>query len=190
MILREEMRDLLGKLEMLSHGSVQNWNSSGHGDGSDSIPVNDNGTAKGETPPHIYWRRKWDQASTDAGRQRAIDGARDELATWSGVNRERVATPDDSVVLAERILTEGAGWPVATVTVALRCSATLVRKTRMLAGRDVDTGDKTEAIGPTATLDAIEHARELLRRRVPQRAIVMLTGLSKDAVHRLSRKVA
>lgn len=91
--------------------------------------------------------------------------------------RRRPEPPGEAETLDElkaRVVKTGAGWTPAEVALAMRCTPTFVRATRIEADRNPETG-KIEG--------SIEHARELLATGHSLRQVAILTGIPKSTLH-------
>lgn len=168
-------RPILARMELLSHGTVQRV---GGRRGSDSY-----GTPPGEgNPLHDVWREAIAKTTDVEAARLAVQGAADALD--AAVRRRFVAHRTETLdELCARIITDGRGISDRDCAVAMRCTTTLVRRSRLEAGCHPDTG---EAL-PAAAGDALTWARELAAAGLPVRQIERLTGVSKSRVHRLSR---
>lgn len=104
-----------------------------------------------------------------------LDEARAELAhaLRRGMAYDATETADD---LAERIVEDGCGWPVDDVVLAMRCLPSFVRRARLTAGRDPETG-----LTPPDS-DPMEVARVLADAGRSTRTIERLTGVPRSTL--------
>ena len=91
----------------------------------------------GETPAD-RWRERFERAEPGELAM-LVRLARDELAA---IRRRRFPTTTvrDGDDLRQRIVDDGEGLPPLDVAVALRCTPTLVRRTRLASGREPERG--------------------------------------------------
>lgn len=182
MSLESEMRGVLLRLEMLSHGSVSVWNKSG----GDSGEPDDRTVAqvlKHENPPHIRFRIMFDRQETDFGRLAVLKEAREELETWSRRTAPRAET---SASFEELVLEDGHGWDAETVAQRFNCSPALIRRVRQRHGREVERGrDPEKGEG-----DLPERAREMRGRGLTTRQVALSLGTAQSNVVRWTRKDA
>lgn len=109
----------------------------------------------GDESPAAYWRRRLDEAGTEAEAQELVDLARQELQHL----RRRAFAPiafDDAADLSARVIEDGEGCDPLFVSIALRCTPTFVRRARVRAGRDAERGLKVRLadLDPRALVDA------------------------------------
>lgn len=170
------MRQVLGELELLSHGPSQRLDPSGAGgDGEGAATVPD--------PPHTVWRKTYEKCDHDLERQRVIVGAREALNGWRGYGRTVPANlPSDGAILDARIL-EHPGTHAPDVAVHLRTTTTRVRKVRVAAGRTADLG--LEPVPIDDSLGQEDRVRALDERGMTLGQIVALTGVAKSTVRRI-----
>jgi hypothetical protein len=104
-----------------------------------------------------------------------LDEARAELshALRRGMAYDATETSDE---LAERIIEDGCGWPVADVARAMRCLPSFVRRAREAVGRDPETGLTL----PDA--DPMDAARVLAEAGRSTRTIERLTGIPRSTL--------
>ena len=170
MTLDSEMRGVLARLELISHGSVQAWNPAGGRGRQDALyPPGD------PRPPHIVFRELYDAAGSDEKRRGVIGAARAELESWT----RRTARVEASVSLEDLIIEKGVGWDAESVALSLRCNVRRVRKTRRERARD-ELGYLLEA--PAAVLAVLLAAEGL-----PQVVIARRLGVSQPTVSRMLR---
>jgi hypothetical protein len=102
--------------------------------------------------------------------------ARTELHGW----RVRPESPPEGETLEdlkERILVLE-GWEPKDVSLACRCTPTLVRQARIEAERNPETGREE---------GSLEQARDMLSRGMSLRQVAVLTGIPKSTLHRQTR---
>ena len=176
-----EMRQLLGELEMLSHGSVQSWNASGSGENDSKLLAD--GKSVAPKPPHEVWRDRYGLCEHDAQRRRVIEGARGELREWRGYGRQPAKNVlSDAEILDARIL-EAEGWLIRDVAIRLRCTETRVRKVRLAKGVSAVDGVKRDPLLVDGGLAV--RVRELGLRGMTERQIRMLTGMATSSIRRV-----
>lgn len=180
MNLDREIRQVLAELELISHGSITAYNSSGggHAESDRLVPP-------GESfPPHLFYRGLFVDA-WESQRDLLLAQARTALAALK-VRGATAAKPlTDREVLERRIIEEGKGWTAQEVSVSLRCSPLMVRRVRI---REELDGYGREAL--VLTEDLRERACELLAKGMTERQIELLTGLKKSSIRRLGGKAA
>lgn len=180
-----EMRGILLRLELLSHGATQAWNPSGgqSGEPDDRIITI---LLIHDTPPHIHYRNLYEQQQTHADRETIITQARDELKHWTGhTPRPRI----EGKTLVELILEDGEGWEPEIVAQRFGVDPGFVRRKRMVAGYDTETG---KASSPTITepADRLERAKDLRQRGLSTRQIALILGCHQTQVMRWIKKAA
>jgi hypothetical protein len=175
-------RQILARLELISHGTTQSWSPSHGGEKEVAFPP---GESK---PPHVRWRERWEKATDEDGRMAAWSGARNELESLTTRHITEVPVESEEQ-LAKRIVTDGEGWTVEEVAQRMRCTTTFVRRARLKDGRDIGTGMKPEEMIEDLVVKR-ERARELAERGLTERQIAMHTGLSKTTVRRVLGKAA
>lgn len=160
------MREVLARLELTSVTRARVYAGTISGSSPTSIPPT------GEASPGALWRARFN-AAAPADRASVLAGARDELAR---IKRRRfpVAPIRDGDDLRERIVRDGEGMEPITVAIALRCTPTYVRRTRIIAGRDAESGKRV-------TLLALE-PRALLAAGMSVRAASALTGIPRSTI--------
>lgn len=97
----------------------------------------------GDDSPASYWRDRFNQASGVVEENTVLDQARAELRHI----RRRPFPPlgyDNAGELAERVVGEGEGFEPLQVAIALRCTPTFVRRSRVAAGCDPECGHHVE----------------------------------------------
>lgn len=158
-----EMRAVLAKLEVVSHGTTSSYSvvssKGGFGDreGGDGRPPG--GMTR---PPHEHWAAEWNAAKDDAGRLAALEGATDEL---DGLTRRTL--PDGFQEKPElphertgRILHSGDGVPLQEAATRLNVAPRELVRIRRAAGRDPYTGT---AIETTTSADDRNTRRQRVR---------------------------
>lgn len=176
--LDRRMRQVLLRLELLSHGSTQAWNSSGShaGEPDDGVVAL---VCRGEPPPHEHWRAVYERQRSDEGRLAVLCSARAELRAWT----RRAAPPASGKSLVELLIEDGEGHDARAVAERFGVAPSYVRRCRVRAGRDSEDG---RVLGGCA-LDAGERARrarELRARGLTLRQIALHLGCSLDTVRR------
>jgi hypothetical protein len=127
----------------------------------------------GESSPAAAWCERFN-AAAPVDRQAVLAGARDELAN---IRRRRfpLTTVRDGDDLRERIVHDGEGLDALEVAIALRCTPTMVRRTRLVHGRDAERGKHV-------TLLALE-PRALLAAGMSIRTAAAVTGVARSTLH-------
>lgn len=179
-----EVRQVLAELELLSHGTVTNYSSTGGGSGPDTKDPT------GEShPPHLRWRSEWEHATDDAHREYVLQAARADLRSYRKRDLTLASAPVESEVeLEARIVREGKGWTVAETARHCLCTPTLVRRARLKAGVNAHTGVPPE--GTELPDDPAQKVRELDENGMSERQIEMVTGIPKTRIRRLLGKAA
>jgi hypothetical protein len=169
------MRQVLGELELLSHGAVQRYDKTG-GDSDAAASLT--------AAPHEHWRAEYVAAADDFDRERAIFFAQQTLVDWRGYGRVDLPNlPSDAQILAAQVLEVGADWPAADVARRLRCTITYVRRVRAAAGV-VDVG---EIVVTVEHVDAAR-MRDLSARGMTVAQIAMLTHSTRGDVHKALKR--
>lgn len=178
-----QARQILADLELISHGTITAYNSSGgHGNSARVIPP-------GEAfPPHLEYRRRYAECETDEQRDQVIKDAQSEL---EAIRRRPLLAPaglSDAEVLEARVL-ELTGWVANEIARSLHCTVGQVRRIRTNAGRDGQTG---EVLDLSAADRSDLAARMKSEQRLSQSEIAKRMGISEATVSRLlrTRKVA
>jgi hypothetical protein len=123
--------------------------------------------------PAERWCAAFNAARDDAQRRDVLRAARSDLAHLQR-RRFAVGAISDGDDLRARIVGEAEGATVAVVALALRCTPTLVRRTRLAAGRDAEHG-RTLILEPTP--------RALRDAGLSLRAIALATGVARSTLH-------
>jgi hypothetical protein len=128
---------------------------------------------RGEHSPADRWRERFN-AAHEHERAGVLHDAEREL---SHLRRRRfaVGTAHDGDELRERILRDGTGMVPRDVAFALRCTPTLVRRTRLAGGRDPEHGRPVE-------LERFD-AAALLAAGLSFRAVELVLGVSRSTLH-------
>lgn len=87
------------------------------------------------------------------------------------------STTESATELAARIVSDGAGWDVEDVCMAMRCNPSFVTRARLAAGRDPDSGYLPRDGDP------FEVALELRAAGRSYRAIERLTGIPRSTLY-------
>lgn len=194
--LAQQMRSILAQLELLPHGSVTSYSSTGGGNGADTKPPT------GESrPPHDHWKRRWDLAverdeevelreatTITTHRKRVIEKAQEDLESYRK-RAEGIVVGETEQELEARIVREGDGWSVEQVAQHCRCTVTFARKARLKDGVSVSTGKRPDGLKIDSS-DQAERARGYAENGYTERGIAMLTGLSKSTIRRVLGRAA
>jgi hypothetical protein len=202
--LAEKMQVVLFEMKwLLPWGTVTNYNPTGGGGVADSkIPAGVRLEGRTEEMPHELWKRHWDHTyhsprqpqSCDLcargnsqtgshGRERVYRAAKEDLVAW----RKRPAvhvveeTSDDQ---ERRMIREGCGWEPKAVAVHFNCTPTYVRRVRVAAGVNADTGQPTAGVS-LDTMDEVEKAQQMAHDGLTERQIRMILNCGSSKVRRL-----
>ena len=127
-------------------------------------------------PPIEHWAQILRVCRTIEDVLGVMELARSELDSWR-VRPEPPPAGETLDDLKERILTH-AGWEPRDVSLACRCTPTLVRQTRTEAERNPETGREE---------GSLMHAMDLLASGMSLRQVAVLTGIAKSTLHRQAR---
>lgn len=178
MSLWREMNDVLNRLELMSDVAAPNPSPSGGGKpGSRVLSMTD-------VPPRDYWLGRWNRATDDRGRERALEGARDELASLTRRTTEADLKPESEYDRGKRI-NACDGWSPKEVQANIRggvVTAREVRAHRWRRGVDPLTG--------YGLRDGTDPVQRLLEAGASVREVEELTQRSKSSVHRGTRRAA
>jgi hypothetical protein len=164
------MSQLVVGFALLQYGSVRVYESSrAQGDGAVLPP--------GELrPPIEHWAELLPRCRTLDEIIELLSLAQHELNSW----RVRPEPPPEGETLddlKQRILSYE-GWEPKDISLACRCTPTLVRRARAEAERNPETSREE---------GSLEHARDLLSQGMSLRQVAVLTGISKSTLHRQAR---
>lgn len=185
--LDQQIRDVLAKLELISHGAVQAWNPSGgqSGEPDDKIIAQ---VLSIEPPPHVFFGRLYAQQHTDTGRAAVIRTATKEWETLTGRGEEkRERTEGKSLV--DLIIEDGEGWDPQWVARRFCVAEAFVRRTRVRADRDPDLGKATQPARPGPSSGPDEACR-LREAGMSTREIARQLAVSQTQVMRWVRQAA
>lgn len=167
-----EIRALLARLELISHGQTQAWNPATQGGERAAL------LPPGESnPPHLVFRRLWDAAGSDEQRRRVIRDAERELVAWTRCDKRLADRP--FVSLEQQVLEDGQGWDAAAVAGRYGISTARVLRIRLRNGRD--------ELGVPLPAAAGEFVRLLAAEGLSQVEIGWRLGVSQPTVSRLLR---
>lgn len=162
--MTSEARQLYLDLALLSHGSVTSW-SAGSG-----VPGSREPTGESR-PPHELFAAEYERKG-----QSAVTHWRAFLAQWRGHNTVKPAESSED----EWILQDGRGQAPDVVAQRFRCTPTRVRRLRVSAGLDVETGKHAEGDGPVGN---VERAVWLVSERgFSVRQAALVTGVAKSTI--------
>jgi hypothetical protein len=171
--LRAVLRALILRLMLVSHAPVSRM---------DAMPrtrgTPDHRRPSGEgAPAWERFAREFERCETPADLIALGNRVTEELVSST---RRRLApsTIESAEDLAERIVRDGAGWEVGDVVQAMRCTATMVRRARLAAGRDPETGYTPPDADPMSV------ALELRAGGRSLRTIAALTGIPRETLRR------
>lgn len=177
MTVDREMRQVCAELELLSHGKVTAYNSSGRGESYAVVP-------QGEAnPPHIEFAARYEQEQDDDRRRRVLEEARRYLQDW-----KKRATPveDDGTGEADWIIEDGKGSTPDDVASRFKTTPTRVRKLRKDRGLDTETGFGASPVKDNSR----ERVLNLAGQGCTLRQIEFQTGVSKSKVQRWLKEAA
>jgi transposase len=177
-----QMRTVLMRLELLSHGSTQAWNASGgHSGEPDDRTITM--VLVGDEPPHLRYRRLYGTATTDEARIRIVTEAETELTSWL----RRKELPKTTISLVDLILEDGKGYEPDLVARRYGVDAAFVRRQRARKDLDTETGEKAAAVDRS---DKPAKARELRKLGMSTRQIAFMLDASQSAVMNWTRRTA
>lgn len=178
MSLTRDIRQVLAELELISHGTITNYNPSmSIGEKADPRPPGGSGAE------HIFWRHRYEQASTDDGRRKVIREAREEL---DKLRRQEPSTRSAGETTLERnvrIVKEGEGFSARQVAIHFNCGERDVRKARMAAGREPELGKQVSS----RPQEKAEKARELIGQGVSTREASRILEVGQTQIMRWIR---
>lgn len=169
MSLEQQMRHILIRLELVSHGTTQTWNSAGgHTDNPDPTP---NGCKGAE---HLHYRDRWNGADSDEQREHVIRSAQRTLDQLTRRTAPIVSDPTiDRDMLDQDIARKlEQRWPVREIAFALRITE---RRVRQAAERVTESSRAVEV-------------RELADQGLTVRFIAAKTGVAKSTVHDILKR--
>lgn len=170
--LRHQMREVLAQLELVSHGTITNYNPSGGGGESEqALP------AGGSGAEHLKWRRLFERATSDKERRTLIDQAWQELEQLRGRVERPVPTGETLEQRNSRIVKDGEGYTVREVAIAFRCGEREVRKARTAAGREPERGLEPESPDRARIVELAAQGRTVA-------SLVIQFGLSRSTIER------
>lgn len=172
--LEPEFRGVLARLELISHGATQSWNSDGRGGFDQLYPPGES------DPPHLFYRRLWEKFDTDEWRQSVLKRARDELKALTRRDAPAVSPLSEREIMVQNCL-EHAGKGYTSVEVAARFRYTVrqVRAIWVADGRDAERGEQI------VDLSRADWAASLAELGLSQAQIAERMGVSQPTVHRL-----
>lgn len=175
-----EMRGLLGRLEMLSHGSTQAWNKSGGQSGEPDDRMVATVAKRVEEAPHVFYRRVYEAASSDESRRSIFREAEGLLNEWTCRTAPLIA---ESVPLADLVITDGAGHPAEYVAQHFNLDPAFVRRLRVRRERDPENGELPVIIDRPRD-ERIVKAKEMRDRGLSLKQIAMHLGTNAMSVKR------
>lgn len=190
--LDHQMRCVLAKLELVSHGSTVSYNAAGGGGDGSSDPLSQNA---GKAAAHLFWAQKYGLpfmrptpshpgADSDQARAEVIEQANDDLTTITGHGAATAERPrgESAEERDQRICIEGEGYTLKEAAIKFRCGERDVRKARASGGLDPVRG-----MAPIGALPISERRRrsaELRQNGYSVAAIALLLKVSKPTVKR------
>lgn len=181
--LDAQMRTVLLRLEMLSHGATQAWNPSGghSGEPDDRVVTM---VLRHDEPPHLKWKRIYRVTLGADAKEQVVKDAAKELEEWC----KRPAAPAGSKSFVEIMIEDGDGYEPQIVAQRYGVDIAYVRRQRARAGRDTETGRKLAPVDESS--DRPAKARELRRRGMSTRQIAFILSVSQSAVMNWTRRQA
>jgi plasmid maintenance system antidote protein VapI len=175
--LERQIRQVLAQLELVSHGTITAYNSSG-GHAAESGRALPPGELK---PPHEFYRQQFAETTGDHDRSKLLEQAQAELGA---ITKRPIAIEGltDAQILEEKIL-EKDGWSDVDLAKHLRCTSGHVRRVRNSAGKDGVTGELLEL----SAVDRSDLAAAMQTRGLNQEEIAKRMGISQPTVSRLLR---
>jgi hypothetical protein len=177
-----EMRELLRKLELISHAATQAWNASGGQSGEPDdrfVAV----VARGDDPPHLTLRRRYNGCKTNPARDAVLKDARREFELLCKPRDWQKLKDMPSITVDQIVVVDGEGWSPTDLAQAQRMTPTQIRRIRAKANLDVETG---KALVTTALdrAEKVARARELNDKGLSLRQIGMHIGVGAETVRR------
>ena len=165
--LEREMCDVLMRLELTSVSRARVYAGVTTSSAPDSAPPT------GDVSPAEHWRDAFNAAAPDE-RLRVFAGARDELER---IKRRRfpLMPIHDGDDLRERIVRDGEGLEPREVATPLRCTPTLVRRARLVAGREPERGKLIALI--------VWDTSSLLAAGLSLRQVAACSGVPRSTLH-------
>lgn len=179
-------RTTLARLELLSHGHTQSFNSSGGGKTErDHVLAHGKGI---ELHPHDQYRRDWHRAKDGAGRARVERDATDCLAAWTKrAAPQHVMTPAEILEDLKEEALKRAGWTPKEVVSSMRSQVT---PGQVMAWREEDGKDISTGFEPRGEEPPIAQAHRLHKLGLGVRQIALYQKVDASTVSRRLRKAA
>ncbi len=130
--------------------------------------------------PVSHWRARFREATTVVALERELEQARDELARLRRRPLAELAV-ETLEELERRAIDVGDGFDAQSVAVALRTSESIVRRARLRAGRDAETGRRLAPERANGT--PMVFGLELVAAGYPIRVASALAGVAKSTLH-------
>jgi len=182
--LEREMRRVLLDLEMTSNGKTASFDASGGGAFGSKPPVS-GGCDLRTDPPHVYWRRRWNEADSDSRRRELLQRAQEELRA---IRKAPPPRPEETEAKrVERLLKDGEGWTAEETALAFRMTPSAVRKIRLGHGRDPERGldEPMKPMKDGTPEERRRRARILMgEHRLSLRNAALVMGVSHETVRR------
>lgn len=155
----QTITQVLAELEMVSHGTTQSWNASGRGGDATCRPGQSGDLPPGElAPPHLVYRRRYDNALTDYERQGILRDARHTLKRAKHAPNGRDIKPEDPKDRDKRIANlQSQGWTWDDIARADGSTPSEVRKAA--ARHHATTGERTESVRTYAERNGISKSK-------------------------------
>lgn len=180
-----DMRQVLAELELTSNGVTSRLDGSGGGVLGSRPPVTGDWD-----PPHLRFRRMWEEARTDDERARVLAEARREL---HDLTRPKPRPRGETEAERDARLLEHEGWSAKEVALAFRMTESQVRKVRLGHGRDPEWGQVEPLLPmPAGTREERRERARLLRDkyRLSSRRIAEILCVDHSTVVRDWRRIA
>lgn len=167
-----DARQTLAEMELLPYGNSASFDPTARSPSAERV-----GVPAGESHPmRDHYARRLTDAPDAASAARVLGQAR------AALNAERrqpmaVSRVETLAELRQRILDDGTGWLADDVALAMRCLPRVVRRARLLAGRDPEHGRPM----PTGA-DRMDWAVQLVTTGCTQREAAAVTGVPRSTL--------
>lgn len=180
-MLPVEARQILAKLETLSHGTITGYNKSGGAKSSEHPGGN---RPSGDSyPPHIHFRLEMEARPHDI--PRLIEQATE---VWKNVTgRDTVKVKRETKTDAELVIEDGKGFTPYEVSLKFRCSETTIRRIRFAAGLDTENGEPHREVPEP---DRLTEAIRLRKQGASYRTIEDRTGVKRSTLFDAMKRAA
>jgi hypothetical protein len=166
------VRQLLAEMELLAHGGVTAWNSSGRGKAGSRPPSGESG------PPHVEWRERFDAAPLGEWPV-LLEEARGELEGW---RRRTAPAVGEWKSLGDLIIEDGVGWDPDAVARRFGVSAAYVCRIRLRRKVAIEDGRGEEPDRKLSRDERRRRVRDLKDQGMTVRQIATLLNVSVGTV--------